>query len=97
MLAMLVIGGVSAGGVFWRGASGFDEVLRKGALRTLSELRDEKVVLSAQYLPAGTYVYTYLARASTAGRKSRTFQGTFRAFEPRCDRAGILLSGSRRA
>jgi len=32
------------------------------------ELRDEKVVLSAQYLPAGTYVYTYLARASTAGR-----------------------------
>jgi hypothetical protein len=31
------------------------------------ELRDEKVVLSAQYLPAGTYVYTYLARASTAG------------------------------
>jgi uncharacterized protein YfaS (alpha-2-macroglobulin family) len=34
------------------------------------ELRDEKVVLSADYLPAGTYVYTYLARASTAG----TFQ-----------------------
>jgi len=33
-----------------------------------TELRDEKVVLSAQYLPAGTYVYTYLARASTAGR-----------------------------
>ncbi len=32
------------------------------------ELRDEKVVLSADYLPAGTYVYTYLARASTAGR-----------------------------
>jgi len=32
-----------------------------------NELRDEKVVLSAQYLPAGTYVYTYLARASTAG------------------------------
>ena len=31
------------------------------------ELRDEKVVLSAQYLSAGTYVYTYLARASTAG------------------------------
>jgi hypothetical protein len=31
------------------------------------ELRDEKVVLSADYLPAGTYVYTYLARASTAG------------------------------
>ncbi|MGB8982671.1 MAG: alpha-2-macroglobulin family protein, partial [Anaerolineales bacterium] len=31
------------------------------------ERRDEKVVLSADYLPAGTYVYTYLARASTAG------------------------------
>jgi uncharacterized protein YfaS (alpha-2-macroglobulin family) len=31
------------------------------------ELRDEKVVLSADYLPAGTYVYTYLARASTTG------------------------------
>jgi uncharacterized protein YfaS (alpha-2-macroglobulin family) len=34
------------------------------------ELRDEKVVLSAGYLPAGTYVYTYLARAGTVG----TFQ-----------------------
>lgn len=31
------------------------------------EIRDEKVVLSADYLPAGTYVYTYLARASNAG------------------------------
>lgn len=31
---------------------------------------DEKVVLSAEYLPQGTYVFTYLARASTAG----TFQ-----------------------
>jgi uncharacterized protein YfaS (alpha-2-macroglobulin family) len=31
------------------------------------ELRDEKIVLSADYLPAGTYVYTYLARASTVG------------------------------
>ncbi len=31
------------------------------------ELRDEKVVLSADYLPAGTYVYTYQARASTPG------------------------------
>jgi hypothetical protein len=31
------------------------------------ERRDEKVVLSAAYLPAGTYVYTYQARASTAG------------------------------
>jgi uncharacterized protein YfaS (alpha-2-macroglobulin family) len=31
------------------------------------QLRDEKAVLSADYLPAGTYVYTYLARASTPG------------------------------
>ncbi len=31
------------------------------------ENRDEKVVLSTDYLPAGTYVYTYLARASTVG------------------------------
>ena len=31
------------------------------------ELRDERVVLSAQSLPAGTYVYTYLVRASTPG------------------------------
>jgi uncharacterized protein YfaS (alpha-2-macroglobulin family) len=31
------------------------------------ELRDEKVVLSADYLPAGTYVFTYMARAGTAG------------------------------
>ena len=32
-----------------------------------TQLRDEKVVLSASYLPAGTYIYTYLARASTVG------------------------------
>lgn len=31
------------------------------------EVRDEKVVLSTDFLPAGTYVYTYLARASTVG------------------------------
>jgi uncharacterized protein YfaS (alpha-2-macroglobulin family) len=31
------------------------------------ELRDEKVVLSADYLTAGTYVFTYLARAGTVG------------------------------
>ncbi|MBN1666205.1 MAG: hypothetical protein JW862_03930, partial [Anaerolineales bacterium] len=31
------------------------------------EFRDEAVVLSADYLPAGTYVYTYLVRAGTAG------------------------------
>jgi uncharacterized protein YfaS (alpha-2-macroglobulin family) len=32
-----------------------------------TQLRDEKVVLSASYLPAGTYIYTYLVRASTIG------------------------------
>jgi uncharacterized protein YfaS (alpha-2-macroglobulin family) len=32
-----------------------------------TQLRDEKAVLSVDYLPAGTYVYTYLARASTVG------------------------------
>lgn len=31
------------------------------------ELRDEKVVISADYLPPGTYIYTYLVRASTPG------------------------------
>ncbi|HEX9028304.1 MAG TPA: hypothetical protein VF823_03945, partial [Anaerolineales bacterium] len=31
------------------------------------ELRDEKVVLSVDYLPAGTYEYTYRVRASTPG------------------------------
>jgi len=38
------------------------------------EMRDEKLVLSANFLPAGTYVYTYLARASTVG--------TFRVIPP---------------
>ena len=33
-----------------------------------SQLRDEKVVLFAQYLPRGTYEYTYLMRASVAGQ-----------------------------
>jgi len=31
------------------------------------ELRDQEVVLSTDELPAGTYVYTYLVRASTPG------------------------------
>jgi len=31
------------------------------------DYHDEKVVLSADYLPSGTYVFTYLARASTPG------------------------------
>ena len=34
------------------------------------EMRDEKIVLSADSLPAGTYIYTYLVRAGTPG----TFQ-----------------------
>lgn len=32
-----------------------------------AQMRDESVVLSADYLPAGSYVYTYVARASTPG------------------------------
>jgi uncharacterized protein YfaS (alpha-2-macroglobulin family) len=32
-----------------------------------TELRDEKVSLTAEYLPAGTYTYTYLVRASFPG------------------------------
>ena len=31
------------------------------------EYRDEKVLISADFLPAGTYVYTYIVRASTPG------------------------------
>jgi uncharacterized protein YfaS (alpha-2-macroglobulin family) len=31
------------------------------------ELRDQKVSFTASYLPAGTYIYTYLVRASTPG------------------------------
>ena len=31
------------------------------------ELRDEKVVISADYLPAGTYEYVYLVRAAVVG------------------------------
>jgi uncharacterized protein YfaS (alpha-2-macroglobulin family) len=31
------------------------------------ELRDERVVISADYLPAGTYIYTYLVRAGLPG------------------------------
>ncbi|MEJ2562048.1 MAG: hypothetical protein P8Z42_05090, partial [Anaerolineales bacterium] len=31
------------------------------------ELRDEKVVISADYLPAGVYEYVYLVRASMPG------------------------------
>ncbi len=32
------------------------------------QIYDTKVVMSADYLPAGTYVITYMARASTAGK-----------------------------
>ena len=31
------------------------------------QMYDQKVTLSATYLPAGTYVYTYFVRAGTAG------------------------------
>ncbi len=31
------------------------------------QYKDEKVVLAADYLPAGTYIYTYLVRAGTVG------------------------------
>jgi len=33
-----------------------------------TQLRDEKTVLSAEYLPAGTYTYTYTVRAGLAGQ-----------------------------
>jgi len=45
--------------VFWRGWGWW--------LFKHIEFRDEKVVLSSDYLPAGTYIYTYLARAGTPG------------------------------
>jgi len=32
-----------------------------------AQYRDEKVLLFADYLPAGTYIYTYLVRASSVG------------------------------
>ncbi|MBK8431330.1 MAG: Ig-like domain-containing protein [Chloroflexi bacterium] len=32
------------------------------------QLRDERVVISSRYLPAGTYEYVYLVRATTAGQ-----------------------------
>jgi len=38
------------------------------------EFRDEKVMLSANYLPSGTYVYSYLVRVATPG--------TFRVIPP---------------
>ncbi len=44
-----------------------------------TELRDEKLVLSADFLPAGTYVYSYLVRASTAG-EFRTIPPTAQEF-----------------
>jgi len=34
---------------------------------THTQLRDEKAVISADILPAGTYIYTYLVRASNVG------------------------------
>jgi len=43
------------------------------------EMRDEKVVLSASYLPAGTYTYTYLVRAGSSG-EFRVIPPTAREF-----------------
>ncbi|MCP4425318.1 MAG: hypothetical protein GY803_12555 [Chloroflexi bacterium] len=43
------------------------------------ELRDEKVVISANYLPRGTYEYVYLVRASTPG-EFRTIPPTAQEF-----------------
>jgi uncharacterized protein YfaS (alpha-2-macroglobulin family) len=43
------------------------------------EMRDEKLALSATELPPGTYVYTYLVRASTAG-EFRTIPPTAQEF-----------------
>jgi uncharacterized protein YfaS (alpha-2-macroglobulin family) len=49
---------------------GWEDVFRRGWgwwYFEHTQLRDEVVLLSASYLPAGTYVYTYVARASTVG------------------------------
>jgi uncharacterized protein YfaS (alpha-2-macroglobulin family) len=49
---------------------GWDDIFRRGWgwwYFDHTQLRDEQTVLSASYLPAGTYIYTYLARASTPG------------------------------
>jgi len=45
--------------VFWRGWGWW--------YFTHTQMYDERVVLSSNRLPAGTYVYTYLARASSVG------------------------------
>ena len=57
--------------LLWRGWGwwAFSHVQRK----------DEKVVLSADYLPAGTYIYTYLVRAGTVG-EFRTIPTTAQEF-----------------
>ncbi|MFM8320751.1 MAG: alpha-2-macroglobulin family protein, partial [Chloroflexota bacterium] len=46
--------------IYWRGFGwwNFDRI----------QYMDEKVVLSATYLPAGTYIYIYLVRAGTPGQ-----------------------------
>ncbi|HKZ82326.1 MAG TPA: Ig-like domain-containing protein [Anaerolineae bacterium] len=44
---------------------------------TRTELRDEKVVLFASYLPAGTYEYTYQVRAG--------LQGTYKVIPPHAE------------
>jgi len=54
-----------------------------------TELRDQKVVLSTDYLPAGTYVFTYLARASSVG--------TFKVIPPTASEFLFLGCGGRGA
>ncbi len=51
---------ISSQDLAWRGFGwwAFDHI----------QYKDEKVILSAQYLPAGTYVYTYLVRAGAPGQ-----------------------------
>jgi uncharacterized protein YfaS (alpha-2-macroglobulin family) len=49
---------------------GWEDVFRRGWgwwYFDHTQLRDEQTVLSANFLPSGTYIYTYLARASTPG------------------------------
>lgn len=43
------------------------------------QMMDEKLIISADYLPAGTYVYTYLVRASVPG-EYRTIPPTIQEF-----------------
>jgi len=60
-----------------------------------SEMRDEKVVLFAEYLPRGTYEYTYLMRASVPGEflvlPSTAYQMYFPEVFGRSDGARFII------